>query len=102
MVTWNDFIFLHNKGLLFKILEEVKDDATNKVYEAGELFEIVAVNQDFTADLMYENEKGDPEFIYNIPYHSLNFVDDFEDDTIDPVGKPYHKYPSPYLLKGNK
>ena len=89
-------------GDLVELLDEYKDDATQKVYEAGELFEIVAVNQDFTADLMYENEKGDPEFIYNIPYHSLNFVDDFEDDTIDPVGKPYHKYPSPYLLKGNK
>jgi hypothetical protein len=50
---------------------------------------------------MYENEKGDPEFIYNIPYHSLNFVDDFEDDTIDPVGVPaYHTYASPSLLKG--
>ena len=90
-------------GDMVELLEEVKDDATNKVYEAGELFEIVAVNKDFTADLMYENEKGDPEFIYNIPYHSLNFVDDFEDDTIDPVGRPaYHNYASPYLLKGNK
>jgi hypothetical protein len=91
-------------GDLVEILEEVKDDATNKVYEAGELFEIVAVNKDFTADLMYENEKGDPEFIYNIPYHSLNFVDDFNEDehldVDDVVGMPYHKIPSPYLLKG--
>lgn len=88
-------------GDMVELLEEVKDDATNKVYEAGELFEIVAVNKDFTADLMYENEKGDPEFIYNIPYHSLNFVDDFEDDTIDPVGRPaYHNYAAPSLLKG--
>jgi glutamine amidotransferase len=90
-------------GDMVELLEEVKDEATNKVYEAGELFEIVAVNKDFTADLMYENEKGDVEFIYNIPYHSLNFVDDFEDDTIDPVGVPaYHQYASPSLLKGNK
>jgi hypothetical protein len=91
-------------GDLVELLEEVKDDSTNKVYEAGELFEIVAVNKDFTADLMYENEKGDPEFIYNIPYHSLNFVDDFDEDTHldvdDVVGMPYHKIPSPYLLKG--
>jgi len=87
-------------GDMVELLEEVKDDSTNKVYETGELFEIVAVNQDFTADLMYENEKGDVEFIYNIPYHSLNFVDDFEDDTIDPVGIPaYHNYASPSLLK---
>lgn len=87
-------------GDLVELLEEVKDDATNKVYETGELFEIVAINKDFTADIMYENEKGDPEFLYNIPYHSLNFVDDF-DDEIDPVGVPaYHNYASPYLLKG--
>ena len=89
-------------GDMVELLEEVKDDATNKVYETGELFEIVAVNKDFTCDLMYENEKGDPEFLYNIPYHSLNFVDDF-DDEIDPVGVPaYQQYASPYLLKGNK
>jgi glutamine amidotransferase len=88
-------------GDMVELLEEVKDDSTNKVYETGELFEIVAVNKDFTADLMYENEKGDVEFVYNVPYHSLNFVDDFEDDTLDPVGVPaYHTYASPYLLKG--
>ena len=91
-------------GDLVELLEEIKDDSTNKVYEAGELFEIVAVNKDFTADLMYENEKGDPEFLYNIDYHSLNFVDDFNEDTHldvdDVMGMPYHKIPSPYLLKG--
>ena len=88
-------------GDMVELLEEVKDTATNKVYETGELFEIVAINKDFTADLMYENEKGDVEFVYNIPYHSLNFVDDFEDDTIDPVGAPeYHSFSSPSLLKG--
>jgi hypothetical protein len=88
-------------GDMVELLEEVKDTATNKIYETGELFEIVAINKDFTADLMYENEKGDVEFIYNIPYHSLNFVDDFENDTIDPVGAPeYHSFSSPSLLKG--
>ena len=87
-------------GDMVELLEEIKDDATQKVYEKGELFEIVAVNKDFTADLMYENDAGDPEFLYNVSYHSLNFVDDFEDE---PVGIPaYHGYASPYLLKGNK
>jgi hypothetical protein len=90
-------------GDMVELLEEIKDNVTNKVYEEGELCEVVAVNQDFTCDLMYENHKGDPEFIYNISYHILNFVDDFEDDSIDPVGyPPYQKYPSPYLLKGKK
>jgi glutamine amidotransferase len=90
-------------GDMVELLEEIKDNVTNKVYEEGELCEVVAVNQDFTCDLMYENDKGDPEFIYNISYHILNFVDDFEDDSIDPVGyPPYQKYPSPYLLRSKK
>ena len=88
-------------GDMVELLDEVKDDVLNKVYEKGELFEVVGVNQDFTADLMFEDDKGDPQFLYNVPYHSLNFVDDFEE--VDPVGVPaYHKYDSPYLLKGNK
>ena len=90
------------EGDLVELLDEVKDDTTNKVYEVGELFEVVAVNQDFTADIMYENEKGDPEFVYNVPFHSLSWVDDMEDE-IDPVGKPaYHNYASPSLLKGKE
>lgn len=86
------------EGDLVELLDNVKDDATQKLYETGELFEVVAVNNDFTADLMYENEKGDVEFLYNAPFHSLSWVDDFDEE--DPVGKPYHQYASPYLLKG--
>lgn len=87
---------------LVELLEEYHDKTTNKVYEVGELMEVVAVNQDFTCDLMFENEKGDAEFIYNIPFHSLSWVDDMTDYE-DPVGKPaYHNYASPYLLKGSK
>ena len=90
-------------GALVELLEDIADPATQKVYETGELMEVVAVNKDFTCDLMFEAYDGKVEFIYNIPYHSLNFVDDFEDDSIDPVGVPaYHKYDSPYLLKGKK
>ena len=86
---------------LVELLEEHHDKTTNKVYEVGELMEVVAVNQDFTCDLMFENEKGDAEFLYNIPFHSLSWVDDMTDD--DPVGIPaYHNYASPYLLKGSK
>ena len=89
------------EGDLVELLNNVTDETTKIMYEVGELFEVVAVNQDFTADLMYENMKGDPEFVYNVPFHSLSWVDDMEEE--DPVGKPaYQKYPSPYLLKGNK
>ena len=91
-------------GALVELLEDIADPATQKVYETGELMEVVAVNKDFTCDLMFDTYDGKAEFLYNVPYHSLSFVDEFEDDSIDPVGgvPEYHSYASPYLLKGNK
>lgn len=87
-------------GALVELLEDVADPATQKVYETGELLEVVAVNKDFTCDLMHDDYKGKSSFLYNVPYHSLSFVDEFEDDSIDPVGIPaYHNYASPSLLK---
>jgi len=90
-------------GTMVELLEDVADPATLTVYETGELCEIVAVNKDFTCDLMHDDYKGKSSFLYNVPYHSLSFVDEFEDDSIDPVGVPaYHNYASPSLLRGNK
>jgi hypothetical protein len=87
-------------GAMVELLEDVADPATLTVYETGELCEIVAVNKDFTCDLMHDDYKGKSSFLYNVPYHSLSFVDEFEDDSIDPVGIPaYHNYASPSLLK---
>lgn len=88
-------------GTMVELLEDVADPGTLTVYETGELCEVVAVNKDFTCDLMHEGVRGEASFLYNVPYHSLSFVDEFEDDSIDPVGVPaYHNYASPYLLKG--
>jgi glutamine amidotransferase len=90
-------------GALVELLEDIADPATLKVYETGELCEIVAVNKDFTCDLMHDDYANKSSFLYNVPYHSLSFVDEFEDDSIDPVGIPaYHNYASPSLLKGSK
>ena len=90
-------------GTMVELLEDVADPATLTVYETGELCEIVAVNKDFTCDLMHDGYNGKSSFLYNVPYHSLSFVDEYEDDSIDPVGIPaYHNYASPSLLKGNK
>jgi glutamine amidotransferase len=90
-------------GALVELLEDIADPATLKVYETGELCEIVAVNKDFTCDLMHDDYANKSSFLYNVPYHSLSFVDEFEDDSIDPVGVPaYHNYASPSLLKGSK
>jgi hypothetical protein len=87
-------------GTMVELLEDVADPGTLTVYETGELCEIVAVNKDFTCDLMHDDYKGKSSFLYNVPYHSLSFVDEFEDDSIDPVGVPaYHNYASPSLLK---
>jgi glutamine amidotransferase len=87
-------------GALVELLEDIADPATQKVYETGELLEVVAVNKDFTCDLMHEDYNDQTSFLYNVPYHSLSFVDEFEDDSIDPVGIPaYHNYASPSLLK---
>lgn len=90
-------------GEMVELLEDILDQGTQTLFETGTLMEIVAVNKDFTCDLMTEDTDTEVKFLYNVPYHSLSFVDDFEDDSIDPVGTPaYQKYPSPYLLKGNK
>jgi len=87
-------------GALVELLEDIADPATLRVYETGELCEIVAVNKDFTCDLMHDDYANKSSFLYNVPYHSLSFVDEFEDDSIDPVGIPaYHNYASPSLLK---
>ena len=90
-------------GDMVALLEDVADTTTLKTYETGEICEVVAVNQDFSCDLMIDGFDGNAGFLYNVPYHALNYVDDFEDDSIDPVGTPaYHNYASPSLLKGNK
>jgi len=87
-------------GALVELLEDIADPGTLTVYETGELCEIVAVNKDFTCDLMHDDYKGKSSFLYNVPYHSLSFVDEYEDDSIDPVGVPaYHNYAAPSLLR---
>ena len=91
-------------GDMVELLEDIADPGTLTVHETGEICEVIAVNQDFTCDLMLDSDddQDQPKFIYNVPYHSLNFVDDFNlEDEVDPVGMPaYHQYASPYLLKG--
>ena len=105
--TYKSTVTPKNVGLkvgdMVELLEDIADPTTLKVYETGEVCEVVAVNQDFSCDLMIDGVGGNAGFLYNVPYNTLNWVDDFEDDSIDPVGTPaYHNYASPYLLKGNK
>ena len=85
---------------MVELLEDIADPTTQKVFETGTVFEVVGVNQDFTADLMCESDtEGDNDeydFLYNVPFHALELIDDEE----DPVGVPaYHQYASPSLLR---
>jgi hypothetical protein len=87
-------------GDMVELLEDIADPATLKTYESGEIAEVCAINQDFSCDLMIDGFDGNAGFLYNVPYNVLNYVDDFEDDSIDPVGIPaYHNYASPTLLR---
>ena len=50
---------------------------------------------------MHDDYKGRSSFLYNVPYHSLSFVDEFEDDSCTVVEVPaYQNYASPSLLRG--
>jgi hypothetical protein len=95
-------------GDMVELLEDIADPTTQKVFETGSVFEVVGVNMDFTCDLMTESDtEGDNDqydFLYNVPFHSLSYIDDEDEhlDVDDVVGMPYHKIPSPYLLKGSK
>lgn len=87
-------------GDVVELLEDIADPATQKVHETGTIFEVVGVNQDFTCDLMTESDtEGDNDeydFLYNVPFHSLELLDDEE----NPVSVPaYHQYASPSLLR---
>jgi hypothetical protein len=57
------------------------DRDTKKSYRRGSLWEIVAVNQDYSVDLM--NDDGEAaEFIYNIKFSEIELF-----DSADPVGQ---------------
>jgi len=68
-------------GDYVELLADFKDDTLNKVFPEGTIAEVVAINMNFTADLM-DDENG---FMYNVPYSYIEYVDEFEDDgIIDP------------------
>ena len=73
----------HNleSGDYVELLADFKDEALNKIFPKGTIAEVVAINMNFSADLMDE-ENG---FMYNVPYSYIEYIDEFEDDgIIDP------------------
>lgn len=61
-------------GDLVKLTRNAYDFGTKKLFKTGELLEVVAVNSDFTVDLMGEDEVGTTEFCYNVPYNKFDIL----------------------------
>lgn len=71
------------------------DIEAKKLYMKGELLEVVAVNMDYTVDLM-TTEGDEASFVYNVPFAKLTLVEDHvsdesvEDDIEDFYNTPYY------------
>lgn len=53
------------------------------LYQLGSKFEVLSVNSNYTADLIYENEVGQDEYINGVPFSKLDFVHLPENDDQD-------------------
>lgn len=51
------------------------DQTNQKYYTSDDFFEIAAVNKDYTCDLLLDDGSKNPEFLYNIQFHMLEFWD---------------------------
>lgn len=49
------------------------DEGIKKVYNKGEVFEVIAINNDYTADIMLDDGETDLGFLYNVPFAKLDF-----------------------------
>jgi predicted glutamine amidotransferase len=78
------------------------DTDTNTLWRVDDVFEVVAVNMDFTADLMADNtDLRDPAIVYNVPFRKFDFYEVPEKEvtpTEDPIKsniytfEDYHGY----------
>lgn len=82
------------------------DSDVKKLYMKGELFEVVAINMDYTVDLATA-EGVDASFVYNVPFAKLTLVDDspvddsVEEDYDDFYNTPYYGLGYASKFKGN-
>ena len=65
-------------GDYVELIADFKDDGAKKTFHKGTIAEIICINNDFSADLMDE-ENG---FMYNVPYSHIEYCDEFMDDTV--------------------
>ena len=67
-------------GDLVELTRNHYDNATKETYFKGELFEVVAVNMNYTVDLMGDIDDEKHCFLYDVPYTAINKLDDSLDD----------------------
>jgi glutamine amidotransferase len=68
---------------LVKLTNNFYDWDTKQTFKRGEIFEVVSVNNNFTADLMLDSlEVDDNSFAYNVPFALLDII--IEDDEVIP------------------
>lgn len=60
-------------GDIVSLTANYYDTATERKYLVGDVFEVVAVNNNFSVDLMLDDINEPIQFIYNIPYRILEF-----------------------------
>ena len=65
-------------GDYVELLADFKDYGVNKTFPKGTIAEVVAINMNFSADLMDE-ENG---FMYNVPYSHIEYCDEWMDDVV--------------------
>ena len=60
-------------GALVELTRGHWDEGTNHLYLTSEVFEVIAVNQDWTADLAIEDQDGKDNYVYGVPFSKLDF-----------------------------
>lgn len=87
-------------GDIVVLIAGVYDHSTKEYHKSGSIHEVVAINKDYTVDLMSEDmdDTGHYSFTYNVSYSKFDFMD------IDPV-TPYestdYQYESYQYSKSN-
>lgn len=73
-----------SEGTLVELIAAVWDPETKELFKAKELFEVVAVNSDYTADLMHVDKDV---FLYNVSYVKFDI---FETTTQKDIFEDYN------------
>jgi len=64
------------EGQLVYLNRSFYDKDTKAFYNRGEIFEVIDVNSDYTCNIMSDAQVLGKEFVYNVPFASLDFYDE--------------------------